>query len=179
MAEKQPKKKPDDKSSSSKKYAAVIGTIAIILIIAGALVYGLSGSNPTSFSTFRSNYNSASRVAIYASAGTNGTGISSTIGCATALVESLIASPSSHRNASTIDFFIMNQTACVYENGVGGTVGNYTYNSPGNCINTSRSEPSIFINYSAVNSTVIKPTALYISGDAQFLSLCGVASEIT
>jgi hypothetical protein len=178
VADKQPKKKPDDKSSS-RKYVAVIGTVVIILIIAGALVYGLSSNSPTSFSTFKAGYNSASRVAIYASAGSNNTGIGSTVGCATALIEGLIGSPSSHRNASTIDFFIMNQTSCVYEHGIGGAVGNYTYNSPGNCINTSKSEPSIFINYSVVNSTVIKPTVLYISGDAQFLSLCGVASEIT
>ena len=166
------------KGGQPRKYIAVIGIAAIIVIIAGAVVYGLNSTKQTDFTTFRGNFNSAGRVAIYAT-GYNGTALSSTIGCATAVIESVIGSPIYHRNASSIDLFVINQTKCVFENGIGGTVGNYIFNSIGNCLNTSMHEPSIFINYSSVNSTVIKPIALYVSGNEQFLSLCGVAAEIS
>lgn len=164
--------------SSSRKYAAIIGIAVIIVIIAGAAAYGLMGSKPTDFSTFRNNFNSAGRVAIYTT-GHNGTALSATIGCATAVIESIVGNPSTHRDSNTIDLFVINQTECAFENGVGGTVGNYTFNSISNCVNASRTEPSIFINYSDVNTTIVKPTSLYIYGDTQFLSLCGVATEIT
>jgi hypothetical protein len=73
----------------------------------------------------------------------------------------------------------MNQTSCVFEHGVGGVVTNYTYNTTANCINTSKTEPSIFINYSDTNSTRITPQALYVAGDSQFLAICGIASELS
>lgn len=177
MAEKL-KKKAGAERAQSRKYIAVIGIVVVIVVIAGAAVYGLNSTKPTDFSTFRSNFNSASRVGIYTT-GYNGTALSSTIGCATAVIESIVGSQTYHRNASTIDLFVLNQTDCVFENGISGTVGNYTFNSIGNCLNVSKAEPSIFINYSQVNSTVIRPKALYISGDEQFLGLCGVATEIT
>lgn len=161
-----------------RKYAAVIGIVVIIVVIAGAAVYGLSSTKGTGFSTFKSGFDSAPRVAIYAT-GYNGTALSATIGCATAVIESVVGSPTSHRNASTIDLFVINQTACAYENGIGSTITNYTFNSISNCVGASRSEPSIFINYSSVNTTIVKPTALYIYGNSEFLALCGVASEIT
>ncbi len=171
-------KKAAAPSGQSRKYIAVIGIVVVVVIIAGAVVYGLGSTKPTGFSTFKSNFNSAPRVAIYTT-GYNGTAISSTVGCATAIIESVVGSQTYHRSANTIDLYVINQTECVFENGVGGTVGNYTFNSIGNCINASKTEPSIFINYSSVNSTVIKPKALYMSGDARFLGLCGLASEIT
>ncbi len=172
--------KIDDKerASSKRKYTAVIGITIIVIIIAGALVYGLESTKPTDISTFKSNFNSAQRVAIYAK-GNNGTQWSSAIGCATAIIESIVGNPTYHRNASAIDFFVLNRTACTYEYGVSGTVSNYTYNSISNCLSISAHEPSIFVNYSTANSTHITPTALYVSGNQQYLGLCGVASEIT
>ncbi len=166
------------KGSMRRKYAAVIGIVVVIVVIAGATVYGLSSAKATSFGTFKGNFDSAPRVAIYAT-GYNGTALSATIGCATAVIESVVGSPTSHRNASTIDLFVLNQTSCAYENGIGGTITNYTFNSISNCVRTSSSEPSIFINYSSVNVTIVKPTSLHIYGNSEFLALCGVASEIT
>lgn len=158
---------------------AVVGIMVIIVIIAGALAYGLIGYHPTSFSAFLAKFDSAPRVAIY-TGGNNGTAISSTVGCASAVIEAAVGSSTHHRDPNTIDFFVINQTACAYENGIGGQVKNYTYNSISNCLNTSKSEPSIFINYSTSgNSTVIGTATLRISGDQRFLSMCGVASEIS
>ena len=171
-------KKAAAEGGQSRKYLAVVGIAVVIVIIAGAVVYGLSSTQPTDFNAFKSNFNSAGRVAIYTT-GYNGIALSSTIGCATAVIESVVGSRAYHRNASTIDLFVINQTECVFENGIGGAVGNYTFNSIGNCLNVSKAEPSIFINYSPVNSTVIKPRALYVSGNEQFLGMCGVAAEIS
>jgi hypothetical protein len=164
--------------SAGKKAAAAIGIVVIAIIVAGALAFGLNRSPPTSISTFLSNFYSAPRVAIYTTA-YNGTQISSTIGCASALIESVVGSPSHHRNASTIDFFAINGTSCTYELGIGGIIKNYTYNSISNCINMSRSEPSIFINYSESNSTIVKPESLYIYGNQKFLAMCGITTEIS
>ena len=168
-----------EKGSGQRRATAAIGIIVIVDVVAGALAYGLYSNPPTSFANFRNRFNSAPRVAIFTT-GYNGTQVSSTVGCASAVIEEIVGSATSHRNASSIDFFAINQTACVYENGIGGLVKNYTYNSIANCINTSRGEPSIFINYSdSGNSTVIKPSALYITGDQKFLAMCGIASEIS
>ncbi|HUC38809.1 MAG TPA: hypothetical protein VL944_01635 [Candidatus Acidoferrum sp.] len=176
--EERPKRQAEPKKGERRKYIAVVAIVIIVVIVAGAVVYGLNATQPTSISTFKNNFNSASRVSIYITA-YNGTALSYSIGCATSIIESIVGNGQNHRNASTIDLFIANQTTCVYQSGIGSVVTNYTFGSIENCTNTARSEPSIFINYSSTNRTTITPRTLYVSGDGQFLSLCGVASEIT
>jgi hypothetical protein len=157
--------------------AAIIAFVAIVavsyLVVSG--IY--SNSNPqNSFSTFRSNFYSAPRVAIYATA-YNGTVMSGTVGCATAIIENIVASTQAHRNSSTIDFFIINQTKCTYVSGLGKSNGTET--SLAACLNMSGSEPTIYINYSSTDmNPVIKPDYLYISGNSTFLNECGVATEL-
>ena len=106
--------------------AAALAFIAIV-VASYFIVSGLySNSNPTgSFSTFRSNFYYAPRVAIYATA-YNGTVMSGTVGCATAIIENIVASTQAHRNSSTIDFFIINQTKCTYVSGLGKSNGTET-----------------------------------------------------
>ncbi len=178
MAQKSEKKQEKKNTGNGRKYLAVIGIVVVFIAVAGGLVYGLGRTQPTSFSTFKQNFDSAPRVAIYAT-GYNGTQLGSTIGCATAVIESIVGSSTYHRNSSTIDLYVMNSTACTFENGIGGQISNYSFNSIGNCLSASQHEPSIFINYSETNITRITPTTLHISGNEQFLELCGVASEIT
>jgi hypothetical protein len=155
--------------------AAAIAFLAIV-VISYFVVSGLYNSNPQgSFSVFKSNFYSAPRVAIYATA-YNGTVMSGTVGCATAIIENIVASTQSHRNSSTIDFFIINQTKCTYVAGLGKSNGTET--SLDACFNMSASEPTIYINYSLTNVTTVKPNYLYTSGDKLFLSECGVATEL-
>ncbi len=171
-------KKEAKKADRKARFTYVIGTVVAILVLLGFATYFLQHSGKTSdFNTFKSNFNTAPRVAIYATA-YNGTAVSATIECASSIIEEITGNPQVHRNSSTIDFFAINQTTCVFENGIGGVVKNYTYNSISNCIATSKAEPSIFLNYSSVNNTVITPSTLYISGDAGFLAMCGIASEL-
>ena len=161
------------------KYVAAVGIIVIVLAFAGAIVYGVGRSSPqTPFSVFQKNFNTANEVNIYI-VGNNGTAISSTSGCATAIIQTIEFNATHHRNPNTISFFALNQTGCVYLSGLGHAAKNYTYASASACIQQSSSKPSIFINYSISNSTVIKPNAFYLSGDARYLVECGIASEIS
>lgn len=170
---------PASKGSAGKKLAAVIFALVIIFAIAGVLVYGINTSAPANFSTFQKNFDSAPRVGIIVTE-YNETALAATVGCATALIEQIVGNQQSHRNASTIDFYVLNATTCTYSaSGIGGEISNYSYTSKANCIATGESEPSIFINYSNTNSTLIYPTTLYVSGDARFLGQCGIASEIS
>ena len=159
------------------KYAAAI--IIIIAIIGFAIVAGSFGNNQTTnFNTFRNNFNSAPRVEIFITA-YNGTVLSGTAGCATAIIEEIVASKTNHRNSTTIDFNIINQTSCVRESGL-GTRANYTNSTLQDCLNYINNYPTIYINYSSTaNTTIIRPKYLYISGSSLFLRECGVASEIS
>ncbi|EQD67411.1 hypothetical protein B2A_00768, partial [mine drainage metagenome] len=70
--------------------------------------------------------------------------------------------------------------SCIYRQGALGTlISNYTNTTRAACLGYGKSMPSIFINYSTANSTVIKPTQLYFTGDAKFLDECGIAYQIT
>ncbi len=104
---------------------------------------------------------------------------SSVIGCSTQLIEQLIASKTQHRNASTIDYYVMNATQCSYSGASLGSAGGSINTTPTECLNLAGTEPRIFINYSSTNSTFVSPTALYIHGNMKFMLQCGIASEIT
>lgn len=167
-------------TSRNTKLIAIIGIIVIIIIIAGALAYGLYVNQPSNFNAFRARFDSSQRVGIVAYAN-NGTEESYTVGCASAIIESVVESPTSHRNASTIDFFVLNSTSCVYENGVAGTIQNSTIknDTAQDCLAKAGAEPSIFISYNSTNYTKVTPDSLQINGNAQFLSMCGIAEEIS
>jgi len=110
----------------------------------------------------------------------NGTVESGTVGCATAIIEQIIANRTYHRNSSTIDFnIIANQTSCIRTVGPGGKTSNTFVTSLQYCLNTTSTEPTIYINYSATNITIIRPDYLYMSGDLLFLRECGVAEQIS
>lgn len=173
--------KTTTKKSSRQGAAKYIAAIIIIVAIIGAAIfanyYFVGNHNNGDFTVFQSNFNSAPRVTIMV-AGYNGTVLSSTIGCATSVIEQIVASKTNHRDPSTIDLSIINQTSCVLSTGLQGKT-NYTVTSLQNCINYTKTEPTIFINYSTTNSTIIHPDYLSITGDQLYLSECGVASEIS
>lgn len=183
-----PKGKEPAKSAASEKRQPfqtkyIVAIVIIVAIIGAAIFAGLymNQDNADSFNTFRNNFNAAPRVAITVTA-YNGTVLSGTVGCATAIILQLASNQNAHRNTSTIDFSIINQSSCLEAKGIpgNGPNPNYTTTSVQNCINLTMSEPAIYINYSAkTNTTVIKPRLIYISGTSTFLSQCGIASEIS
>ena len=183
-----PKAKDSGATGSAGKrepfHAKYLVAIVIIIAIIGAAIFAgmsITQNQGGSFETFKSNFNSAPRVAITVTA-YNGTVLSGTVGCATAVILQIASSQNTHRNTSTIDFSIINQSSCLEAKGLlgNGPHPNYTTTSVQNCVNLTMSEPAIYINYSATgNTTMIKPRLLYIAGTSTFLSQCGVASEIS
>jgi len=169
------------KTEGKLKLKYVIGIIFVVIII-GIAIFASSffaQNSPVGFDTFKNNFNSAPRVDIMI-AGSNGTVLSSTVGCATAVIQQIIASKANHRDSSTIDFTIINQTSCIRTTGLGSrTTPNYTTVSLQSCLDLAKKEPTIFINYSTTNKTVINPSYLYIAGTKTFLLQCGVASQIS
>ncbi len=176
---KERKRPPSVGIGSIAKYVAAI--VVVVAIIGAAIFAGLLSipSSQSNFTTFRNNFNSAPRVAITVAA-YNSTILSGTIGCATAIIEEVVASKTEHRNSSTIDLNIINQSSCITTRGLGGTnSSNYTTTSLQDCLNISRTEPTIYINYSTANRTIISPEYMYVSGNMLFLRECGVASQIS
>lgn len=153
--------------------------VAVIAVIAVLAYYSLS--SPTTFQEFKQNFNSAKEVAIYVN-DTNPSTYQYAVGCAGAVIQQLVGPTSAHRDPSTVHFFIIynSSTECVYNPGTIGEVNStYTTTSASNCLNFSRSMPSMFFEYSAVNSTLITPTRLYVNGDERFMGMCGLAYQMT
>ncbi|MEM0149915.1 MAG: hypothetical protein QXW10_03410, partial [Candidatus Micrarchaeaceae archaeon] len=167
------------KEGIEKKTIAIIAIIIIFASVFSALFYGLVAYKPTSFKAFADNFNKASSVSIYVNY-TNSTDFAPELSCSTALIEELISSTTVHKNASQINFYVLYNDSCIYRQGALGTlISNYTNATRSECVGYGSGKPSIFINYSNSNSTIITPNRLYFTGDAKFLSECGIANQIT
>lgn len=163
----------------SRTALIAVAIFAILAIAFTSLFFGLSQYSSTDFASFQSNFNSAKSVAIYIN-DTNSSVFPVQVSCATALIEELSGPTLAHRNASTINLFVLYNDSCVYKaGGLGTIITNYTYVSKQECLNYSRSMPSIFIGYSNANSTTITPSRLYFTGDSAFMRQCGIAYQIT
>lgn len=148
---------------------------AAIVIIAAAAVFmsygGYSSSVP--FSTFKSNLQDAKSVNLYVTY-INDTQYSSEGTCFPLIIEQLAHT----RKASTINFFLVNQTSCIYpKGGLGSPNVSLENTSVQNCLNESSSGPSIFLNYSSSNSTRITADRMYIYGNTGYMSECPIASD--
>lgn len=171
--------KRSKRSAGGAKY--IVGIILVVLIIGVAIFANslLMAKPPnTSFNAFSRNFATAQRVNIFV-ADPNSTVYQGTFGCASSVIIQIIANKTSHRNSSTIDFNVVNQTSCIRSRGLGGATSNYITTSLQNCLNTTATEPTLYINYSSQNTTIIRPEYLYVSGTLLFLRECGVASEIS
>lgn len=160
-----------DRISNVQIYAVV----AVALVIVTAIITIIYLSQPPSFTSFKSAFKAASQIAIFAMYnGTHlGIGGSSAASCAIAVIEQL------HRTPNTISFFEANQTSCTFATGGLGGSNNTTTVSIGRCINMSKSMPTLYINYSTLNETVVGRGTLYVSGNLLFLRECGIAQELT
>ncbi|MGC8586651.1 MAG: hypothetical protein ACP5K5_03880 [Candidatus Micrarchaeia archaeon] len=169
--------KQHGKEGAEGKYTAYYVAIALLIAI-DAFLFTYKPVSSTPFYSFLSNFHSAPKVAIYINAH-NSTALVSTESCATDIIEDIVASRQYHRNASSIEFFVLNQSECFTNSQSLGVVSNYTQMPASDCINMSDSMPSIFINYSATNSTIVTSKKLIINGDAIFLRECGVAAALS
>lgn len=166
-------------TNNTRKYVGVIAAIIIVIIFAGAIVYGLRASAPSpqaSLSEFEANFNSANTVGVYVTYSTNAS-FAPAIGCSTVLVQAITGKSSIHKSYNSIHFFVINQTSCTY-----ATLGpNATslVGSISNCTAFASTHPSIFVNYSSHTKTSITKNALYFYGNVTGLSECGISSEIS
>jgi len=163
------------KKADNNAMLGYIAAIAAIAIIAFLIYFVFANYLTTSFSTFKGNFDSAPRVAI-ALTYTNVTQLPYLTDC---LTETSYMIASHGRKATTMDVFVLNATTCTYSiTGIGGQA-NITTTSASKCLAVARSEPSIFLNYSSTNSTIITPYHMYVYGNAAYMEACGVASEFS
>ncbi len=159
----------------------IVAVIAIALVLgylASSTILGGGGGGQQSLQGFENSFYAAQRVGIYVTY-LNGSSFAYADGCASNLIESITASRSHHRNMTTIDLMIIaNSTSCLAPNGPLGSANGTKVIPISSCLAISHSEPSIFINYSDTNSTAVRSGNLYTSGDALFLSECGISSEL-
>ena len=169
-----PRKKEAEQKAGKKQIAILPAVIVIAIIIALAAVAYTIYSNYTqvNFSAFKANFNSASRVAV-AVTYQNVSELPSLLSCSTTLVQVIAHS----RNASTIDFFVLNSSTCTYSpTGIGHAI-NISSESSSSCLKIANSEPSIFLNASQSNSTTILPYHFYQYADQTYLQKCAIAVE--
>lgn len=182
-----PQPKPKEKAENtmttnpSKGRAILLIILAVIAVSTLLTAYIYENSNPGSnvpLSTFLSNLRAAPTIGIYVN-DLNGTVYPDANFCATSLIYQIISQNYTHRDPATIDFFIINGSArtCTYTKGL-RTAGNLTNTTLSDCISMSSTMPSIFINYSRVNRTIVKNSALYIEGTPQYLYECGISAQI-
>ena len=158
----------------------VVATFVVVVIIFTSLFFGISTTgNTTDFSTFQKNFNSAKNVAIYIN-DTNSVAFPYQVSCATALIEELSGPTLAHRNSSTINLFVLYNNSCIYKpGGLGSAITNYTNTTRQICLNYGKTMPSITLDYSNANGTVITTSSLRFIGDLKFLQQCGIAYQIT
>jgi hypothetical protein len=167
-------RKHDSAKGSDKKNQLLpaLAVVVVIIIVAAVAYEAYSNYTYVNFNTFKANFDSATRVAI-AITYQNTSNLPLLIPCTDMLVQVIAHS----RNASTIDFFILNKTSCAYSpTGLGHAI-NISTKSASSCLSVADSEPSVFLNASQSNSTVILPYHFYQNADPSYLSKCAIAAE--
>lgn len=173
MAEKG-KQKEETKKKGMNRYTQA-GLVVVVAAILIAVVYLLYTSAPVSFSTFKSNFQSANKVSITATY-YNTSQYADESPC----MNSIIQVVAHTRKASTIDFFFIDASndTCTYPVGtVGGQISVGSSNSS-RCLDIARSEPGIFLNYSQGNAKIVTPYRLTIYGNSTYMSSCPIAIEL-
>lgn len=169
----------NNKKRFGKASKAIIVAILIVISISVLITaYTYNVKNTESLSTFISNMRSAPHMNIYVSSINNTVYVNSTY-CATSLIYQIMRSNYTHRDPSTINFFVVNESneSCTYTIGL-RNASNFTTSTSLKCISFSKSIPSIFINYNKTNKTVVHNNALYIQGSTQYLLECGVSAQM-
>ena len=170
MAEKKAETKGNGTKQPVRNSIPTYAAMAIGAIIIIAFIYyssSLQSSAPVPFSTFKQNFNNAARISIAVTYQTQGQFVNESP-CYSSIIQVVAHS----RAPSTIDFFIINQTACTYsKTGLGGSVQPETVNAS-YCIGRALNETGIFMNFSSSNYTLIQPQHIYIYGNSEYMRSC-------
>jgi hypothetical protein len=158
----------------SQARVAIAAVLVVIAAFAAFYFLVLPSMSNVPFTTFKGNFDSAARVALVVEYG-NQSQYSLESQCFPVLVQALAFS----RNASTIDFFILNSTTCYYPSAGLGHPSNVTTSAPAGCLAKAGSEPALFLNYSAANRSVVKAYDLYVYGNAAYMAKCPIAVDLS
>lgn len=194
MASEKSKGKKDDKAKATKAQSGIskvknvisnprpiAAPLLAVVIIVALFYYIYSTQITTPFPTFLANFKAASRVAIMVNYGnvflnrSISQNESQVTPCATSLVQVITGAG---RSPTTIDFFDVNSTTCSYLTGFGTSSSQISITSASSCLSIAKSEPGIFLNYSAANSTYTTPYHLYVSGNENYMAKCGIAVDM-
>ena len=159
--------------SRSKNLNYIIAVLIIVAIGIG-IYFVLSNYVVVPFSTFKSNFDSAQRVAIAISYRNTSQYTSESV-CIPIIMQYIAHT----RNASTIDFFIINQenSTCFYQLGLG--MIHLQSGAASQCVARANSEPGVFLNYSSVNSTSVSLNHLYVYGNSDYMRKCSIAPDMS
>lgn len=168
--QKQGQQKP---KNSTYLYAAI--AVVVIAAVLAFLFAGPALNTAVPFSTFKAGFQSAARVSVTATY-LNQSQYTALSPCFTSIIQAIAHS----RKASTIDFFIIDQSnsTCIYsKTGLGGSVSPTTTNSS-YCLHIANSEPGIYLNYSASNYTSITTSRMSVYGNGAYMTSCPIAVEL-
>lgn len=168
-------------SPAKKSYASSIPYIivAVVAVVVLYLIYFMATNYlSTSFPTFKSNYLSAPRVAVMVNYA-NATQLSYETPCYEGIIQTLSHARAAAKgwNTSTMDFFILNGTACSYQLGLGYPIDIRNATAAA-CLAAVKPEPTIFLNYGSSNSTIITPYKLYVYGNAAYMRSCSIMADL-
>jgi hypothetical protein len=174
----QPARKSRVKEKAKEAFSwarfALLAVAVVAVVILAFFYLVLPSMSNVPFTTFKDNFASAARVALIVTYG-NQSQYAAESQCFPALVQTL----SFTRNASTIDFFILNSTSCFYPTSGLGRASNVTTTTPASCLARAGSEPTLYLNYSAKNSTMVKAYGLYVYGNAAYMAKCPIAVDMS
>ena len=156
-------------------YAIVIVLVAVMLYL---LYFLMTNYVSTSFSTFKSNYLGSAKVAVVVTYG-NTTQLSYEIPCSEDVIQAVSRARSltSGFNSSSMDFFILNSSACSYQLGLGYPI-NVKNATASTCLSAIKNRPAIYLNYSSTNSTIITPYKLYVYGNSNYMRVCSITADL-
>jgi hypothetical protein len=165
------KEKNGGRVPSTLKTVAIVAVPVVLVLVLFFFVI-LPSQVTVPFSTFKSNFEAAQRVAVVLMFN-NQTRYVAELQCAPQLIQAIAYT----RNRTTIDYYQMNATECLYQLGLGEvTPLNAT---TGSCLGMISSEPAVILNYSSTDYSVVTAYKLYVHGNAQFMQACPIAVDIS
>ncbi len=168
-----------EKKQQEKKGGSVVTLVALVLVLVAVVLIAfffvlLPSQVSVPFSTFKSNLNSASRVAVILTYGNQSQFVRESQ-CAAQMIQVMAHS----RNATTIDYYILNRTLCTYPVGGLGHTVSIANATPSKCLSMASAEPNVFLNYSQTNSSLVTAYKLYVYGNSQYMAACPISVDLS
>ncbi len=166
-------KKTEEKSTAMSKRDIYLVAVVIVVGVAVFATLAMLLSKPgVPFSTFKSNFYAAPKSAIVVVFRNQSEFISESA-CYPLLREAI------HKNLSSVSLFLINasNSTCLFSPNV--TPMTIVYKPASYCLSIASSEPSIFLNYSSINASIVTAYRLTILGNAEYMQQCPIAVDMS